>query len=146
MKRILLPILITMAAGCASTGPVALAPNDGRDCARNFTQEGSIVTGKVYRTSIYLEGTGKKRAFSNISKGLAMQGWNISNSDSELGMLNANQSVAMSNGGTAPLNISVDDTSSGSEVSLAFSTGMGVYSPPNAVMEEFCKIVSVANK
>ena len=90
--------------------------------------------------------TSKKSAFAKVAKYIAMDGWHILNSDSELGMISASQTVSFGKGKTAPLNVSVNQKNKDVDVelSISFSTSMGVYSPADAVMESFCEIAASA--
>lgn len=144
MKKLFLSSMLVLTAGCASTGPESIATNDPRSCAKNFTHEGSLMTGKVFKTNDTIQGVSKKSVFTKVSKHIAMDGWHITNSDSELGMINASQTVSFGKGKTAPLNISIDEFDAGVKVSISFSTSMGVHSPAEAVMESFCEIVGSA--
>jgi len=145
MKKLILSAVVILTTGCVSTTPENLAPNDSRTCAQNFTHAGSLVTGKTFKTNDLITNIDKKSAFSKISKFIAMDGWHILNSDSDLGMINASQTVSFGDGKTAPLNVSVDQVDSNVKVSISFSTSMGVHSPADAVMESFCEMVASAN-
>jgi len=145
MKKLILSAVVILTTGCVSTTPENLAPNDSRTCAQNFTHAGSLVTGKTFKTNDLITNIDKKSAFSQISKFIAMDGWHILNSDSDLGMINASQTVSFGDGKTAPLNVSVDQVDSNVKVSISFSTSMGVHSPADAVMESFCEMVASAN-
>lgn len=144
MKKLFLSSALILVTGCASTGPESIATNDTRSCAQNFTHEGNLMTGKIFKTHDIVQGANKKSAFTKISKYIAMDGWHITNSDRELGMINASQTVSFGKGKTAPLNVSIDELDEGVKVSISFSTSMGVHSPAEAVMESFCKMVTSA--
>jgi hypothetical protein len=143
-KLILSSIVIFTITGCVSTTPENLAPNDPRTCAQNFTHAGSLITGKSFKTNDIIANTDKKTAFTKISKFVAMDGWHILNSDHELGMINASQTVTFGEGATAPLNISVDQLNNSVKVSISFSTSIGVHSPAESVMESFCGMIASA--
>ena len=144
MKKIILSSVLVLTTGCVSTAPESIATNDLRSCAQNFTHEGSLMTGKLFKTNDTIQGISKNAAFAKISKYIAMDGWHITNSDKELGMINASQTVSFGKGKTAPLNVSIDEVEKDVKVSISFSTSMGVHSPAEAVMESFCKMVTSA--
>lgn len=102
MKKLILSSVLMLTTGCVSTAPEGLASNDSRACAQNFTHEGSLITGKLYKTNDTIQHVSKKSAFTKISKYIAMDGWHIINSDGELGMINASQTVSFGKGKTAP--------------------------------------------
>lgn len=143
MNKLIISSLLLLTSSCASTTPEKLAPNDSRFCAKNFTHEGSLMTGKVYKTNGIIYGADKNSAFAKIIKHIAMDGWHILNSDKELGMINASQTVSFGKGKTAPLNVSIDQVNNDVKVSVSFSTSIGVHSPAEAVMESFCEIITV---
>ena len=51
MKKLFLSSALILVTGCASTGPESIATNDTRSCAQNFTHEGNLMTGKIFKTN-----------------------------------------------------------------------------------------------
>ncbi|WP_299006944.1 hypothetical protein [uncultured Shewanella sp.] len=114
-----------------------------KSCENNFTHK-KTSTGEIFRTSDVVYHTNKLEAFKKVSKYIAMDGWNINNSDINIGMINASQDVPFSNGKVAPLNIFINNIEDAIEISISYSTSSGVYSPKDAVMNNFCKIITSA--
>ncbi|MEZ9701106.1 hypothetical protein AB4455_25585 [Vibrio sp. 10N.261.46.E12] len=118
----------------------------GNACVKNFTHEGNMVLGNTFKTNALIENVSKKSAFEKVSKYVAMDGWHITYSDKDLGIISGSQTVSFGEGKSAPLNILINAKGQDSEISISFSTSMGVYSPSESVMNNFCKMVnSVAN-
>ncbi|MFV0449088.1 MAG: hypothetical protein ACK5MF_11625 [Vibrio sp.] len=130
--------------GCASTSNEQSASNDARVCAQNFTQSGSLLTGKQYKTFEIIENAKQKSTFEKITRHITADGWHITNSDSQLGLLSASQTISFGEGKTAPLNITVEQINSDVKTAITFTTSAGVYSPATAVMNSFCEIIEAA--
>lgn len=142
MKNKLLFLSMLLLAGCGSTGPTHVAKNDPRPCAYNFTKEGSVLSGYLFRTHDILPNESQKSAVEKMTKELAMNGFNIINSDSKMGVINASQTVSFGKGKTVPLNVSVDPYSSGVKVDMSFTLIVGLYTPTDLVKEAFCKALT----
>ena len=87
---------------------------------------------------------------SNVSKGvavervvkeLAVQGWAITNTDKDLGIISASQTVSFGKGKTAPLNVGIDAKDGGVNVTATFSISGGLTTPVDGVKDTFCKII-----
>lgn len=146
MKKIITYSALILLTGCVSTGS-AKNNNEGlKPCVKNFTHEGNMVLGSKFKTNALIKGVKNKSAFKKISKYIVMDGWHITHSDKDLGIISASQTVSFGDGESAPLNISIDDKGKDSEVEISFTTSMGVYSPSKSVMNSFCEMVdSVTN-
>lgn len=140
-KSLALAFLLAAISGCASTGPQHLQTSDTRQCAQNFTFEGSFLTGKTYKTHDLISGVSKKTAIERAAKYTLNDGWKVTNIDQDLGIISASQDVSFGNGKTAPLNISVDETSNGIKVSMSFATSGGVSAPTESVKDHFCATI-----
>lgn len=149
MKKIITVSALILMTGCASTGSVKNVNEDSgerKPCVKNFTHEGNMVLGSTFKTNALIENVSKKSAFEKVSKYVAMDGWHITYSDEDLGIISGSQTVSFGEGKSAPLNILINAKGQDSDISISFSTSMGVYSPSESVMNNFCKMVnSVAN-
>lgn len=118
-----------------------------QQCKTNFTVEGSFFKGKTYKTWAIVSNVPTSVAYKNIYLKTVKDGWNITSSDKDMGIISAAQSVSYGNGKTAPLNIIVEqENESDSKVSITYSTSGGVSSPEDAVLKSFCETVSEAEK
>lgn len=113
-------------------------------CETNFTKEGSFFKGKTFKTWAEVEGVSSAEAFKKIYQQIAKDGWKISSSDKDLGIISAGQDVSYGNGKTAPLNVVVEESGVNSKISISYSISGGVSSPEKAVIESFCKTIAAA--
>lgn len=113
-------------------------------CETNFTSQGSFFKGKTFKTWAEVEGVSSADAYKKIYQQVAKDGWKISSSDKDLGIISASQDVSYGKGKTAPLNIIVEESGSNSKVSISYSISGGVSSPEKAVVESFCKTIMAA--
>lgn len=144
MTRLLatLPMVALVAAcGGAPTKEASNATIDPRECAKNFTVEGSFLSGKTFKTRANVAGIGQATALKRAAQFTAEDGWNIASVNESLGIISASQTVSYGNGKTAPLNISVSEADGGVAVSMTYALSGGVSSPETAVKEHFCKTI-----
>lgn len=136
MKKLFLVVTLFL-YGCSTTNL-----NDPRVCAQSFTNQGSIITGELYKTHDVVYYATKKDIFMKASKYLAMNGFHVNNLDGELGLISAQQIVTFGDGKTAPLHVSVDQVGNDVHISASFYTAPGLYAATSDVKEEFCKLIS----
>ncbi len=123
---------------------VQVFAND-EQCKTNFTKEGSFLSGTTFKTWAEVEGVESAEAFKKVYLQTVKDGWKITSSDKEIGIISAAQDVSYGNGKTAPLNIVVEKSSTnGSKISITYSLSGGVKSPEKAVIESFCKTIGAA--
>lgn len=140
-NKILLIIIGTALSGCASQGVQHLQTSDQRPCAQNFTYEGSFLTGQTFKTNGFVSGVSKAKAIEKVAKFTIADGWAITNTDKDLGIISASQTVSFGQGKTAPLNIGVDSVKGGVNVSMSYSISGGLSSPVEAVKDHFCSTI-----
>lgn len=131
---------------CATGPQQKLQSDDNRECAQNFTYDGSALAGRTFRTHQVIPDVSKSDAVERAAKYLAVNGWAITTTDKELGIISASQTVSYGQGKTAPLSVGIDTVETGVEVSISFSISGGVSSPVNAVKDEFCAIITAIAK
>ena len=116
-------------------------------CRTNFTKEGSFFSGTTFKTWAEVEGVEPADAFKKVYLQTVKDGWKITSSDKEIGIISAAQDVSYGNGKSAPLNIIVEKSSTnGSKIFITYSLSGGVKSPEKAVIESFCKTISSAKQ
>lgn len=125
---------------------VSLNSFAAEQCETNFTKEGSFFKGKTFKTWAEIEGVSSTDAFKKIYQHIAKDGWKISSSDKEMGIISAGQDVSYGNGKTAPLNVIIEESGENSKVSISYSISGGVSSPEKAVIESFCKTIAAAKQ
>ncbi len=115
-------------------------------CEINFTEEGSFIKGKTYKTWALFDNVQPTDAYKKVYLYTVKDGWKITESDKELGVISASQDVSYGQGKTVPLNIVVEEAgSAGSKVSITYSTSGGVKSPTDAVKKHFCLTLNEVN-
>jgi len=148
MKRYIAPWLagLCLLTSCATGPQQQLQTEDKRECAQNFTFDGSALGGRTFRTHQVIPNVSKIAAVERAAKFIVTDGWAITGIDKELGIISASATVSYGQGKTAPLSIGIDSVETGVEVSITFSISGGVSSPVNAVKDDFCSIMEAIAK
>lgn len=112
MKKIFaLFLLAGSLSGCfgggAQKAPESWA-NDPRECARNFTYDGSFLAGRTYKTQAVVKNVTVDQAVKRAAKQLMSDGWQTVTVDPKMGIVTVNQSVSYGQGKSVPLNVSVE--------------------------------------
>ena len=147
MKRFIFPLVLVclLLAGCAMER-TATASADTRPCATNYSSEGTIVTGKQFKTFEDFPALSKATAFDNLIAALTSSGLQILNSNKESGVISASKSV-IGSGRTFPVNAVVRSNSSGgTRVELIVSLASGMATSADAVQGEFCRILALTER
>src|SRR5207248_5905746 len=129
----LLAILIALISqGCAMER-TATASADTRPCAANYSSEGTMITGKQFKTFEDFPTLSKATAFDNLIAALTSSGLQILNSNKESGVISASKSV-IGSGRTFPVNAVVrSNPSGGTRVELIVSLASGMATSADAV-------------
>lgn len=142
MKNTILGMLIILSVtGCATSGIQTLQTNDSRACAKNFTYSGSFLAGRSYKTNVFIPKVSKKTAMERAARYIINDGWQITNTNENLGIISASRTVSYGEGKTVPLNIGIESKNGGVKVSIFFSTSGGVISPLEAIKNHFCSTI-----
>lgn len=143
MRTITTTVLATgLLMGCAAQGTQKLETTDTRDCSRNFTYDGSFLAGRTYKTHANVKGVSQREGIGRAVRYLANDGWTITDTNEDLGIISASQSVSYGSGKTVPLNVTIEPESTGVKVSIAYSTSSGVTSPLEAIAQSFCSTIA----
>jgi len=144
MKKFLPLLLVVIFAGaCASPKKdVQPTPNDPRECAANFTYDGSFVRGRTFKSHAFVHGVTQAEAMKRAARFILNDGWQINTIDEKLGIISASQNVSYGSGKTAPLNVGIEQQGKrGVNVTLSYAISGGVTSPVEAVRDFFCSVV-----
>lgn len=87
------------------------------------------------------QGVSQTQGMQRAARYLSTAGWNIGNTDKELGIISASQTVSYGQGKTVPLNVVLEPRSGALRIGVSYSLSGGVSSPVEAVRTEFCNIV-----
>jgi len=129
-----------MLTGCASEGPVT-ATNDTRPCATNFAVKGSFVAGQTFTSFEERPGANKIVVYERVVRSLTTKGYNVTNTNKDLGIVSALNPIIMGKGARATLNVAVSDSQNRVRVDTTFVIpGLTSTSSP-AVRDEFCVIL-----
>ena len=143
MKKFLpLLLAVVFVAGCA--GPqktVTPNPNDSRECAANFSYDGSFLRGRTFKSNAFVRGVTQVEAMKRAARYIVSDGWQINNTDEKLGIISASQTVSYGSGKTAPLNVGFEQVKGGVNVILSYAISGGVTSPVEAVRDFFCSVI-----
>jgi hypothetical protein len=113
-------------------------------CETNFTSTGSFFAGKTMKTFAIVE-PDQATAFKGVYKALVSSGWTVTQSDKELGVITATETVSYGNGKTVPLNVVVDKADNGgTKVSLTFTMSGGLAASADSIKSGFCKLIAGA--
>ncbi|MDR1850384.1 MAG: hypothetical protein LBQ75_10120 [Zoogloeaceae bacterium] len=141
MKRLVLPLLALSLAGCVSNpSSEKKTTNDPRECARNFTYDGSFLAGRTFKSTAFVNKVNKADAMKRATRYIAQNGFQISSTDEKLGIVSASQGVSYGQGKTAPLNVSFEQEKGGVQMDFSYSISGGVTSPVSAVQNFFCEV------
>ncbi|MFV0478560.1 MAG: hypothetical protein ACK5ME_12115 [Parahaliea sp.] len=115
-------------------------------CESHFTKEGGFFKGTTFKTWADIKGISSSQAYKKAYLHLSKEGWKIVSSDKDIGIISASQDVSFGEGKTAPLNVVVEESGSGTKISISFSLSGGVMSPSSAVKDSFCDIITAAGQ
>jgi hypothetical protein len=132
----LILVLVGITVGCGGGKHVVQS-----DCAPDFTVEGSFMAGKTFKSFKDYSNISKAKAFDSAIVSLTTNGWQILNSNKDIGLISASQGTAFGKGATVPLNVLIQDRiGKGILVELTFKNNGGDLSSSSRIAEEFCKI------
>lgn len=112
-----------------------------RDCADNFTVDGTFESGRTFKTAAFVPNVSKANAINAAGRDLASVGWQINSTNENMGVISASQVVTHGQGKTAPLNVLVDEANGGVNVSMTYTISGGLDSPVEAVVNQFCTTI-----
>jgi hypothetical protein len=137
----LLFLIVSFLGGCASSGTQTLKTNDPRECAQNFTYDGSFLAGRKYNTHAFVKNVSQKEAMKRATLYTLNHGWQIINTNEEMGFISASRTVSYGQGKTVPLNITIESINNDVKVSMTYATSGGVTSPLEAITKHFCSTI-----
>jgi protein-disulfide isomerase-like protein with CxxC motif len=117
--------------GCAMERSLTKA-SDNRPCVANYSTEGGFWTGKQFKTYEDFPAVEKTAAFDKVVASIASSGWQVENSNKDLGIISASNTVSYGEGKTVPLNAVITN--------LTLSGGLATSA--DSVQEEFCKYLA----
>jgi len=144
MKNVLVVFLfVTMLGGCASTGEKTIVQSD---CAPNFTEEGNIFTGKMYNSFKDFPNASKEKAFDRVLSTVASRGWQVINSNKDIGLISVAQGVVGGKGSTSPMNVMINSAGKGIRVEITRKVDGGQIASSDGIANTFCAIFNSVSK
>jgi hypothetical protein len=96
-------VLTLFTHGCAMERTVTKT-SDTRPCVANYSTEGNLWVGKQFKTYEDFPKLEKNAAFDKLVGSIASSGWQMENSNKDLGIISASNTVSYGEGKTVPLN------------------------------------------
>jgi len=112
-----------------------------RECAQNFTYDGSFLAGRTFKTHAHIQNVTQKIAVGRAARHMANDGWTITSIDESLGIISASQTVSYGRGKTVPWNVGIETKDTGLKISMTISISGGLSTPVEGVRDSFCKMV-----
>jgi hypothetical protein len=155
MKKYFLAVLVVSAlVGCgASSGTKVIQvqnnqknkqvkdTSDARACVKNFVYKGSFLAGRTYTTYAYIKNISQDKAMKLATFYTVKDGWLITNTDKDLGIISASQTVSHGKGKVVPLSIGFETKNTGVKMTMTYSTSGGVTSPLESIKNHFCSTI-----
>lgn len=140
-------LLVCPITGCSSlwtVGQTPVAANPDRSCVKNFTTAGTFLTGQTF--SSFEEHEGKKTTvvYGQVIRSLTSRGYQITNSDKNMGLVSATNPVIFGEGTTATMNVMVTNVNNRVRVETTFSIPGFTTTSTSEVRDEFCTILGQA--
>jgi hypothetical protein len=115
---------------------------DQRDCAKNFRVRESPSAGKNYISHGDLSEISREKAISNVVKYMISSGWNIFNTDTDLGIVSADTDIMHQDGRTAQLSVIITKQKDGTvRVECSTYTVVRQDADENNLKNEFCRLL-----
>jgi len=128
-----------------------LAPNDkntpsgkdSRPCIANLSSEGSFWTSRTFRTFQDFSGVTKAAAFDQIVPALASDGWTVTSSNKETGVITSWAKPNYAQGETESLNAVIRDKgAAGIRVEFIYLAPAMAIVPKSTLQKAFCKYMA----
>lgn len=115
-------VVALVTQGCAMERTVTRTL-DNRPCVANYSTEGNFWTGKQFKTYEDFPTLEKNASFDKLVASIASSGWQVANSNKDLGIISASNTVSYGQGKTVPLNAVITNLKPrGIRVELVFYT------------------------
>ena len=115
---------------------------DQRDCAKNFEFRDSFSAGRNYISHEDLSEITREKAISTVVKYMISTGWNIFNTDTDLGVVSADTDIMHLDGRTAQLSVIITEQKDGTvRVECSTYTVVRQDADENNLKREFCRLL-----
>lgn len=113
--------------------------DDNTLCAASQSVTGSFFSGRTYSATELFPTIKQSIAFKRTYIYILQHGWKIIQSDKDIGAISATQDVVFGESSQAPLSALIEESGTGSKVTLTLSIGMG--QTAEAAPGFFCEIM-----
>ena len=113
-----------------------------QQCADNFISSGSTWRGYTYETQAVVPGAHPIVVFAAVATHMATEGWRVTESDPDTGVLSALQPVRGRPGQTAPVRAVILPLEAGVSVSLHLSIDGAAGRRADDVLDSFCRLLN----
>jgi hypothetical protein len=134
-------IAVMLIPACAMDRSI-VSTTDNRACFRNFSSEGSFVSGKTFKTYEEFVNLRKTQAIESLAQAFTSTGQQIKTLDKNLGIITATVPVILGQGNTVALNGSVTELGAGSRIQLTLQLYPTALTSTDSVQKEFCKVLA----
>lgn len=110
---------------CAALALVSAGASAAEPCMDNFKAGGNFLTGKTYKTSAVVSGVRQGDAFARALAFTVANGFTVTASDKEAGVISAAQTVSFGKGKTAPLGVLIQPDAGNLKISMNYATSGG---------------------
>jgi hypothetical protein len=135
MKSMFCLLALTIGVAAADAPPPTATDSS---CGEHFTAEGSFFAGKKFSTWAEFAAVPKDDLYTRVYGNIAKDGWQITSSDKDAGIISASQSVSYGKGSTAPLTVVIESSGSGSKATATFRIGGGQMTKEETVKQKLC--------
>jgi hypothetical protein len=131
---------------CAALALLSASASAAEPCMDNFKAGGNFLTGKNYKTWAVVSGVRQPDAFARALAFTVSNGFTVTASDKESGVISAAQTVSYGQGKTAPLSVVIQPDAGNLKISMSYATSGGVMSPEDAIRKHFCLTIAAASE
>ena len=131
---------------CAALALVSAGASAAEPCLENYKVDGNFLSGKTYKTFAVVAGVRQNDAFNRALAFTVANGFTVTASDKDAGVISAMQSVSHGKGKTVPLSVIIQPDAGNLKISMSYATPGGVMSPEDAIKKHFCLTIAAASE
>ena len=131
---------------CAALALVSAGASAAEPCLENYKVEGNFLSGKTYKTFAVVAGVRQNEAFNRALAFTVANGFTVTASVKDAGVISAMQSVSQGKGKTVPLSVILQPDAGNLKISMSYATSGGVMSPEDAIKKHFCLTIAAASE
>jgi hypothetical protein len=139
-------ICSTLITGCSSTAIKTLETDDLRECAQNFTYQGTFLSGRTYKTFSFVKNVSTRTAMKRAAQFTVKDGWTIKSTNEKSGIISATQAVNSSRVKTVPLTISIEAKNRGVQVSMTCFLSARLTATLESIKNHFCSTINAIER